>query len=99
MIDTDTFLTTLYVMVEDFCKERLPQARRPGPAAWLSCCEVVTLAMFGKWARSRVTAISIGMPGAIYALRFLLRPLGISSVDCSDVAMMPLWHSLCILWT
>ena len=30
MVDTDTFLTTLYVMVEDFCKARFPQRRRPG---------------------------------------------------------------------
>ena len=51
MIDTDTFLTTLYVMIEDFCKARLPEERRPGPAASLSRGEVVTLAIFGQWAR------------------------------------------------
>ena len=47
----DTFLTTLYVMVEDFCKARLPQRRRPGPEASLSQAEVVTLAIFSQWAR------------------------------------------------
>ena len=51
MVDTDTFLTTLYVMVEDFCKARLPQRRRPGPEASLSQAEVVTLAIFSQWAR------------------------------------------------
>ena len=51
MVDTDTFLTTLYVMVEDFCKARLPQRRRPGPKALLSQGEVVTLAIFSQWTR------------------------------------------------
>jgi hypothetical protein len=37
MIDVDTFVTTLYVMVDDFCKVRdcQPEAR-PGPQASLS---------------------------------------------------------------
>ena len=47
----DTFLTTLYVMVEDFFKARLPQQRRPGPEASLSQSEVVTLAIFSQWTR------------------------------------------------
>lgn len=51
MIDTDTFLTTLYVMVGDFCKSRFPEERHPGPAASLDRGEVVTLAIFGQWAR------------------------------------------------
>ena len=49
MVDTDTFLTTLYVMVDDFCKTSLPLALHPGPEAALSRSEVVTLAMFGQW--------------------------------------------------
>lgn len=49
MIDTDTFLTTLYVTVDDFCKHELAQARRPGPSASLTCSEVITLAVFGQW--------------------------------------------------
>lgn len=49
MIDIDTFLTFLYVMVDDFCKQCLAAERRPGPAASLGRSEVVTLALFGQW--------------------------------------------------
>jgi hypothetical protein len=53
MVDVDTFLTTLYVMVDDFCKASLPPEHRPGPQATLSRSEVVTLAMLramaGLW--------------------------------------------------
>jgi hypothetical protein len=49
MVDVDTFLTILYVMVDDFCKVALPPAQHPGPQATLSQSEVVTLAMFGQW--------------------------------------------------
>ena len=45
----DTFLTTLYVMVDDFGKASWPPEPRPGPQAALSRSEVVTLAMFGQW--------------------------------------------------
>jgi Transposase DDE domain len=49
MMDQDTFLTTLYVMIDDFCQsEGYNEKHRPGPAASLSCSEVVTLAMFGQ---------------------------------------------------
>jgi hypothetical protein len=48
MIDVDTFLTTLYVMVDDFCKASLPPEPHPGPQAALSRSEVVTLALFGQ---------------------------------------------------
>ena len=60
MLDADTFLTTLYVMVDDFCKANLPAEVRPGPEASLSRSvvrprgsrrEVVTLAIFGQWSR------------------------------------------------
>lgn len=51
MVDMDTFLTILYVMVDDFCKSELRSERRPGPRASLSRSEVVTLAIFGQWAR------------------------------------------------
>lgn len=51
MLDADTFLTTLYVMVDDFCKANLPAEVRPGPEASLSRSEVVTLAIFGQSAR------------------------------------------------
>src|ERR671914_2048207 len=49
MVDVDTFLTTLYVMVDDFCKTSLPPEPHPGPQAALSRSEVVTLAIFGQW--------------------------------------------------
>jgi hypothetical protein len=52
MVDRDTFLTTLYVMIDDFCQSQgFDEKHRPGPAAALSCSEVVTLAMFGQWAQ------------------------------------------------
>ena len=52
MEDLDTFLTLLYVMVDDLCKSHnlhLPSRRGPAPA--LSCSEVLTLSLFGQWAR------------------------------------------------
>src|SRR6266851_5732926 len=50
MIDVDTFLTTMYVMVDDFCQlKHLHENHRPGSTALLHCSEVVTLAMFGQW--------------------------------------------------
>ncbi len=51
MVDVDTFLTTLYVMVDDFCTTSLPPEPHPGPQAALSRSEVVTLALFGQWQR------------------------------------------------
>jgi Transposase DDE domain len=49
MVDVDTFLTILYVMVDDFCMLSLPPAPHPGPQATLSRSEVVPLALFGQW--------------------------------------------------
>ncbi len=52
MVDVDTFLTALYVMVDDFRHSRPPQElRRPGPDASLSSSEVITLAIFSRWSR------------------------------------------------
>ena len=51
MVDTDTFLTTLYVMVDDFCKSHPTADTRPGPRTSLSRSEVITLAIFGQWTR------------------------------------------------
>jgi len=53
MVDIDTFLTELYVMVDDFCKSELPQDSRIGRKPSLSRSEVVTLAVFGQWERFR----------------------------------------------
>ncbi len=50
MVDVDTFLTALYVMVDNFCQSRPPK-RRPGPEASLSDSEVITLAIFARWGR------------------------------------------------
>jgi hypothetical protein len=60
MVDTDTFLTTLYVMVDDFCKanqstlphergDTLPHPHRPGRAPSLCPSEVVCLAIFSRF--------------------------------------------------
>lgn len=49
MVDTDTFLTTLYVMIDDFCKSQLSPEIRPGPKASLCRSEVITLAVFAQW--------------------------------------------------
>ena len=49
VVDTDTFLTTLFVMVDDFCQSSLPPGRAPGPDASLTRSEVVTLAVFSQW--------------------------------------------------
>ena len=51
MIDTDTFVTILYVLADDFCKANLSCDIRPGPNASLSRSEVITLAVFGQWTR------------------------------------------------
>ena len=49
MVGVDTFLTTLYVMVDDFGKTSLPPETHPGPKAALSRSETVTLAICGQW--------------------------------------------------
>jgi hypothetical protein len=50
-VDPDTFLTCLYVVVDECCKA-LPAAEpRPGPEPALAQSEVVTLAVFGQWGR------------------------------------------------
>jgi hypothetical protein len=50
MVDMDTFLTTLYVITDDFCQAH-PPPRRPGPEASLCEGEVITLAIFARWSR------------------------------------------------
>jgi hypothetical protein len=50
-LDTDTFLTVLYVLIDDFFqREGRAQARQAGPRPALSRSEVVCLALFGRWA-------------------------------------------------
>ena len=50
MLDVDTFLTTLYVTVDDFCQSRTPK-KKPGPEASLCASEVITLSIFARWSR------------------------------------------------
>ncbi len=52
MLDVDTFLTALYVMVDDFfCHLRPQKERLSGPNASLCLSEVATLAIFSRWSR------------------------------------------------
>ena len=48
MVDVDTFLPVLCVMVDDFYKSRSPKQQRPGPDASLSPSGVITLAIFAR---------------------------------------------------
>jgi hypothetical protein len=49
-MDPDTFLTTLYVLVDECCRG-LSAERRRGPAPALTRSEAVTLALFSQWGR------------------------------------------------
>jgi hypothetical protein len=51
MLDVDTFLTTLYVTLDDFYQSRPRKEQRPGPDASLSPSEIATLAIFARWSR------------------------------------------------
>lgn len=50
MLDVDTFLTWLYVTVDEWVKRDLAPPAPPVPATALSPSEVVTLALFSQWA-------------------------------------------------
>jgi hypothetical protein len=50
MLDVYTFLTALYVMVDDFCQCRTPE-KSPSPEASLSDGELITLSIFARWSR------------------------------------------------
>ena len=50
MLDLDTFVTTLYVLVDDTVKLARPLGK-PGPQSDLSQSEVVTLALLAQWKR------------------------------------------------
>ena len=51
MLDVDTFLTILYVIVDDLCQPHASEQRRPGPRVSLSESEVIALAIFARWSR------------------------------------------------
>ncbi|MBW7886168.1 MAG: transposase [Caldilineaceae bacterium] len=48
-MDVETFLTELYVMVDEYCKAHVPPRVAPGPAPSLCESEVMTLAIFSQW--------------------------------------------------
>lgn len=50
-MDVDTFLTELYVMVDDYCKAHVAPRVAPGPAPSLTESEIATLAIFSQWGR------------------------------------------------
>lgn len=47
-ISADTFLTTVYVIVDDFCAQHLPPIR-PGPKPIMSDSEVLTIQLLKPW--------------------------------------------------
>ena len=51
MLDVATFLSTLYVLADEYVEAALPPDPPPGPAAALSRSEVLTLASVGQWRR------------------------------------------------
>ena len=56
MVCTDTFLITVYVLVDEFCKQNpaLPEEQTvwaTGRKSGLSRAEVVALSIFGQWSR------------------------------------------------
>jgi hypothetical protein len=51
MLEVDTFLTALYVMVDDLCHSHQTERSRVGPDASLCASEVITLSIFGRWSR------------------------------------------------
>ncbi len=54
MSDPETFLTEVYVLVDDLLTPLLAaEPTRPGPAPALSPSEIVTLALMSQWARFR----------------------------------------------
>jgi hypothetical protein len=54
-MDLDSFLVSLYVLVDDWWQERHPSSARkkPGRPALLSYPEVITLAILAQWPRFR----------------------------------------------
>src|SRR4051794_511473 len=53
-MDFQTFLTTLYCIVDTFCKTQLPvPPKRVGRPTSLCVSEILTLVLFGQWAEFR----------------------------------------------
>jgi hypothetical protein len=56
MMDLDSFLVSLYVLVDDWWRERHPPSvvpNKPGRPALLCESEVLTLAILSRWPRFR----------------------------------------------
>jgi hypothetical protein len=51
MLDMDTFLTALYVIVDDLRHSHQTERSRPGPDPSLCGSEVITLSIFARWGR------------------------------------------------
>jgi hypothetical protein len=95
MVDPDTLLTTLYVMVDECCQSQLPPAIHPGPRASRSRSEVITLGLFAQWACFRgERAFSRYAPNTC-ARTFPGCPIGARSIACCAVTTRPSWRAFC----
>jgi hypothetical protein len=53
-VDLETFLVSLYVLIDDWWRvDRRPTARKPGRPPRLTDSEVLTLAVLAQWPRFR----------------------------------------------
>jgi hypothetical protein len=80
MVDVDTFLTTLYVIVDDFYQSHCSkERRRPGPEASLSPSEIVTLAIFSRWScfQKRAGFLPLCDQASAGGLPYLAPPLAV----------------------
>jgi len=51
MVEVGTFLTTLYVIADDFYHSHSPTSKKLGPQASLCASEVIPPAIFARWGR------------------------------------------------
>ena len=51
MLDVDTFLTALYVIVDDFCQSHRPNSDAPAPRPPFPRARSITLSVFARWSR------------------------------------------------
>ncbi len=88
MVDPDTFLTTLSVMVDDLLYH-MPGLVHPGPTPALSVSGVVPLALFGQW--RHVAGESAFSRWAHRQLQgaFPPCPIAASTTGCSGAATGP----------
>jgi len=89
MVDTDTFLTTLYVMVDDFCKSQLSPEKRPGPEASLAVVRWSPWPSLPSGDASVINETSTGTPSVICVPTFPPCRTALSSIACCGVIGMP----------